>query len=102
MVPANGMYIIADTKPATVLGLEEMQGKISIYPNPAEGFINIKIADEGLAFSHIDILDLSGKVVQKFNYTNNQYKLKLPSGAYVVQLSNNEGVVLSKKILIGK
>jgi hypothetical protein len=101
-VPANGMYIIADTRPASVLGLDELQGKVSIYPNPAEGFFNIKIDDEGLDFTHIDILDLTGKVLRKFNHKSDHYELKLPEGAYLVQLSNKEGLVMSKKIIIGK
>lgn len=102
MIPANGMYIIADTRPASVLGLEELQGKISIYPNPADGYIKIRIADEDLTFTNIDVLDLSGKVVEQFDHINDQYELKLPEGVYFVQLSNNDGLLLSKKVLIGK
>jgi hypothetical protein len=100
MIPKNGMYIIADTRTASVLGLDEMQGKISIYPNLGNGMLEIESNGNTLVYNEVKVLDLSGKVVRKFGQKKDQYQLILPSGAYLVQLSNNDELVLSKKIVI--
>jgi hypothetical protein len=101
IMPENAMYIVADTRPANVLGIEEIRGEIRIYPNPNNGQLTVENSDEYLTYDKLEILDLSGKVLREFRNTQDQYNLKLPSGAYLVLLRKNEQLVLSKKIVIG-
>jgi len=101
-VPKNGMYIVADTRPSTVvLGLEdEMIDKIKIYPNPNNGVLHIKSPSKKHLFTDIEILDLSGRVLKKFNAGKEQYELKLSNGIYIIKLINGNITIKTEKILV--
>jgi hypothetical protein len=101
-LPPRSTYIVADTRKATILGLDQMEGKINIYPNPGDGTLRIKNIDEGIKYDGIEVLGLSGKILRKFDRKRDQYELKLPAGAYLVHLKNLDELVFSQKIVISE
>ncbi len=61
-------------------------GKIKIYPNPAEMFINIDTKE--YRFNHTEIIDVSGKTYP-VKIKNNQIDISsLPAGTYFLELKN--------------
>lgn len=53
------------------------------YPNPAKGLVNLKQVSSG------KILDVTGKVVIRFNNTNSIDITSLPAGMYFIQTNNH-------------
>jgi len=67
-VEEEGFYCVSERTPATLtvlsdVGLSEAEnGGISVYPNPASGWLNIKTTD-GFQDAVLKVIDVSGKVV---------------------------------------
>ncbi len=82
-----------------VVGIEDLQdnkGNVKIYPNPAEGMINIQ--SETL-FSNIKVLNLLGQVVYNIAVNTNEYILQtsdLAPGLYILQLQTENGLITKK------
>ncbi len=94
---ANNKGIITNEKKNNSI---EFQPIDAIYPNPTTGIVNIEFSNS-LLNSNISILDINGKVVQK--YKANGVKLTcnlsaLATGVYFVSIEN-KGVIISKKIV---
>jgi hypothetical protein len=65
--------------------------KMSIYPNPTNGELNIM--SDVIEFSNVAIFDCTGKKVyeQKFDLTNNiKFNPRLQKGIYFLKLNNNQ------------
>lgn len=99
MVPANGMYIIADTRPAKVLGLMDEIDEILIYPNPSEGRINITSHGKA-SFNSYEVLGVNGKLVYQSKIGNEEIELNLKPGAYVVKLYSDGDMVKVEKVIM--
>jgi len=71
---------------------------VSILPNPAQDYIIITGAD---AFSKIQIIDVTGKIVKQMNKAaNNRYPLSgLTKGIYYVRFTGAEETVISKIVI---
>ena len=83
-----------------VMGLDEsVIGEITIYPNPAKDKITIENIDVSSLYT-IEILNISGQVVINQTIQNNKSidVSNLTSGVYVVKISNDSGVFVSKLI----
>jgi len=101
MIPANGMYIIVDTRPATILGLnDDGNQSIIIYPNPSDGLLKIQSTSKEALFTRIEVLDMNGRTVKKLKAGKDNYELKLNSGSYLVNLYNAENLVASQKVIV--
>jgi len=84
------------------------QASFSIYPNPSNGIINIKVLNEFSLNANVEIFELaSGKMV--FNQfcaavdLNDGFVLKnlnLASGFYLVELTNEDGIISRNKLTI--
>ena len=101
-VPRNGMYVIADTRPATVTSLDlDDFGQIRIYPNPSEGLLKIESAKDSKMFDVVEVLNLTGKALKKFKVKSGQeiFDLRLPDGIYLIKLKLNGQVIRTEKIL---
>ncbi len=81
-------------------------GDISIYPNPAQDYLYIKIKDINASNIDIDITDLSGKLI--YNKTieniNNDFGYKIdlqnqPGGIYMLHLKTDK-FIISRKIIL--
>ncbi len=80
---------------------ENTENTISLYPNPADNFINIDINKK---ISTIVIYDHTGKVVQQNNFPEQDsytYNVSsLPSGPYFVKITDINQNTLNQKIII--
>ena len=65
------------------------QSSFNIFPNPAHSLTSIKTGLDGL--KEIELLDISGKHVKSFSFTNNEFNLsldQLSKGVYFIRLNN--------------
>jgi len=100
-VPYNGMYVVADTRPSTVVGLEnELISRIHIYPNPSNGYLRIDAPEGTPLFDDIVVRSVSGQTMKRFKAGKPQYKLNLPTGMYIINLVSEGNVIRSEKILM--
>ena len=85
------------------IGEQTSYGSFSYYPNPANEVINIynKNLTERV---DIEIVDMVGKTVYKNNvFFNMNIKIDIPqlnSGMFLIIISNREGIIERKKIII--
>jgi Secretion system C-terminal sorting domain len=68
---------------------------ISVYPNPATEFIQVR--DQSATAGNIAIFNLTGRKVRSFEYSEGQQYLvaDLPKGMYLVQISDRAGDVIT-------
>ena len=70
---------------------------LSIYPNPAESFINLELTSDVSVYD-VSIIDLMGKEVYKSNSLSNP-RIDISSleiGNYIIVVNSNEGKQLGK------
>ena len=73
---------------------------ISVYPNPSNDLINIKLDDNQL--SKIELYDITGKLLFKKNLKANNYVLNIanyPSGIYLLKIFNQNSMFINKKVI---
>lgn len=71
--------------------LDELELSISIYPNPSQNQFFIETIDSQV--NRINILDLSGKVIETLNsYAHGIDVSNLTSGIYFIQVYTNKGI----------
>ena len=106
-IPRNGMYIIANSTPATVnepnvvTDLEDLgKAEFKVYPNPSRGLIRISFGEHHSGFDRIEILNLQGKLVKAINQFVPEIEFSAPNGLYVVQLLEDGRLVERQKVLI--
>jgi hypothetical protein len=82
------------------VGLDEnILSNISIYPNPATNFITITKGGQQLTYTLNNML---GQVLRSGNITTDNYALdiaSMPTGVYVLNLKNANGLQVSKRII---
>jgi len=102
-VPGNGMYIIADSRPATVSALGHSDfDEIKIYPNPNNGLLRIESPLDKPLYDEIEVLSLTGRVLKTFSSGEMVYDLNLPDGIYIIKLKSKEKVIKTQKVLLNK
>lgn len=78
-------------------GIREFKKDISIYPNPADQYVNIEGVE---GFQSVEMWELSGKLAQKFSAQRDRLDVSgLKTGIYLLVLDGSEGRVV-RKILI--
>lgn len=84
---------------AVALSTESLDnGKISLYPNPSQSFLNIQFDNINLGESNIRIIDMSGKIVMSEQYVLNNGSIitldiaGLTPGIYQVAVISEVGV----------
>lgn len=75
-----------------------LKDQISIFPNPANDFVNIGLSGKGFSTS---ISDFSGRVVMKSKDQQNLDTSKLKNGVYLLKVDMN-GESATKKLIIRK
>jgi Secretion system C-terminal sorting domain/Putative flagellar system-associated repeat/F5/8 type C domain/Right handed beta helix region len=80
------------------------KNEITIYPNPANDFINISIEEPEIDPGMIRIIDLSGKIVSevvlKPDVKNIKIPINLKSGLYVVKLLVGSLTLFSQRLIV--
>jgi hypothetical protein len=78
---------------STVQGVSnEANAKISVYPNPASDFIQIKLTDP-ISFGKAMLFDLSGKLVLTENFESNEFSMNvqsIPAGSYYLRVTDGQ------------
>lgn len=74
----------------------------NLYPNPANSHVNISFASQA---TQVRLLDVTGKVVALQTVAANASTAtvatdKLPNGAYICQLLNNDAVIAVQKLTV--
>lgn len=78
-------------------------GTISVYPNPATSEINFNLGNNEVDF--INILDISGRIIDVITVTGNTEGLSLSSyenGVYFYQIVRNDEAVKTEKFVVSK
>ncbi len=84
----------------TLVGINaNTKAGISVYPNPAHGFVNIKTVE---TITKIQVINAIGQIVlEKTNINNNFNSIELKtieSGVYTILVSTENGIIASKFI----
>lgn len=88
----NGLYKISGV-PTSVIE-ERLQQTISIYPNPTNSFLNIKINEP---LQSVNIYNTTGALVQ--TETRNSFSIEhLPVGVYLVHAKTQNGIGVQKVV----
>jgi hypothetical protein len=89
-------------------GQDRFDRVLRVFPNPASGSIRVTVqpspeasADRHFGKSVVNIIDLSGRVVANYPWTNKgQYDISgLAKGVYLVELRGDEGVLGVEKVV---
>ncbi len=83
-----------------ILGVEAF----TIFPNPAQDYLNINIAFANTAAIKMDLLDINGRIIQSKNETTDHWQTSLnienlTKGIYIIRISI-DGMILTKRVLI--
>ncbi|MBU0486466.1 MAG: T9SS type A sorting domain-containing protein [Bacteroidetes bacterium] len=73
------------------VGDSKIQLNVVVYPNPAKDLIYIDINNFITENLSIEILDLSGRILDTFGYQNSYSISNLSPGMYLMRLCTNEG-----------
>ncbi|SFZ94054.1 Por secretion system C-terminal sorting domain-containing protein [Flaviramulus basaltis] len=84
--------------------------EIILFPNPANNETSIRISDENILLSNIDIYDISGRLIRSYNTSEQNtekglYKINISGiqeGTYIINLRTPTKNILSHKKLIIK
>lgn len=85
--------------PSGVKDVDLVVNKVELYPNPAQGNINIAVSDANLHFDQITIIDVQGKMIKQLPFTNSIDVSDLAPGNYHLFLRNAE-VNVSKLFVV--
>ena len=86
----------------TLVPYFSIENVLSVYPNPAKEFINIKVNDAGLALDNpVGVYNILGEKIMNLHLNrseNNRINLNgLTTGLYFVRYENNKGQSVTKK-----
>jgi hypothetical protein len=77
---------------------------VTIYPNPAHEYINIRIVEQKLVPDFIRIFSLSGKVVLQYkvnpDVTDLHIPLNLIEGIYILQMGSGNTTMFTQKLIV--
>jgi hypothetical protein len=101
----GGVIFNAGPEPLFLFSEEE---KLSLYPNPARDQLKIEFRSDNLTSPEIQIIDLTGKVVKKFdrkmNHEQDSFNVELDistlqPGVYFVKVIQGDSL-FSKKLMV--
>ena len=77
---------------------------MSVYPNPADAYINIELAFPIISNAQGSIVDLSGRTVQQFNITEDSQTVSLDvselgPGVYLLSVNSINQNMIQKVII---
>lgn len=102
------IYTITWTIENTTLGIESIESKtnslsISMFPNPANTKLNLKVESEKVTNLKVEIVSIDGKRIKTINLSNfktNSIDISdLTSGIYLTNFYSNQVLISSKKLV---
>ena len=102
----SGSFMIRPVmgKNAYFVGIDENEDasvKVELYPNPANSVVRIVGVDDVMA-NEVVIYDMTGHVVQQYQYCNELNISDLQNGIYLLRVIMNDGSFETSKLLISK
>lgn len=100
----NGFPIIKWQRSGT--GVEEnvsVKKYISLFPNPAKGFVTIKSDEPSVTLKHVEVYDVMGRMVlsETLDGQSQEFSIsKLVSGFYHVRVQTNNGHCSNLKLVV--
>ncbi len=94
---SRGFTIEIKENQSGATGIRELSKSISIYPNPADQYVNI----EGMeGYQSVEMWELSGKLVQKLSIRNDQLDVSgLNNGIYLLVFNGSDGRLVRKLLI---
>ena len=96
-----GCYDISDCFNFTLTGIEEtLEPQFQVYPNPSNGIFNIAFSNTSSV--NVQVIDIQGKVVLKYESVQEQLSLDLaeyPDGIYTLEVITDDGIIRKKLVL---
>lgn len=80
----------------------EQNNTVNIFPNPFNELIQIQLQDVNTSTIQIQIVDVAGRLVDKFNFTNEaniQLKNNYKKGIYFVNIYDNGVLIKNQKLI---
>lgn len=96
----NTTVVTINITKVTDLSSATLEHQISMYPNPSQGRIYFNGDLDGDV--KVEILTLSGQLLQSFNYSSAVDVSDYASGLYLIKLRKNDKYVYVDKLLIAK
>ena len=86
-IPGDAMYLVLNTDaPGLITAVEEWDTEtIKVYPNPSTGMINLEVPPE-LDYTGLELVDLSGRHLGRWQRHGEGYSLNLPQGVYLLKV----------------
>ena len=100
----EGLEVIEQSnKKITSLDQTEFSELLSVFPNPAQGFINLRFNQEVL-ITAVHLIDLSGRTIQSTNYqiplSTSEEQIELPvninKGTYMLKMETSNGTIVKR------
>ena len=79
-----------------------LENRINIFPNPNNGFFQIKLNEKVALPIQLEMIDLNGKFIFGLEKNETLFDINvknLPKGIYFLKIKNQQGVFLGKIIL---
>ncbi|MGK0315067.1 MAG: hypothetical protein ACI86M_001295 [Saprospiraceae bacterium] len=90
---------------ATSIGELDFVTSLSVYPIPANNYLNVNVSMNDAQSTQIRVIDAFGKVITTQNHTSKDINTRinvseLPSGIYYIEFGNDNGRSLEKFVVI--
>lgn len=88
-----------------ILDTKSLPDDVFIYPNPVKTLLNIQILQASQKLLNVDMYDVQGRLVKHTTtafMADKKVTLSvedLPTGIYILQLTDSEGTMISHKII---
>jgi hypothetical protein len=94
---SRGFTIAIKENQSGTTGIRELRSDISIYPNPADQYVNIEGVE---GYQSVEMWELSGKLVQKLSPHNDRLDVSgLKNGIYLLVLDGSDGRLVRKLLI---
>lgn len=89
-------------KSNSLVGISEdtqLSKKLSLFPNPANDIINVKISDNTI-FKEVSFINAQGKEIYRSKFSTQLNVSEIPAGLYVIQFIDEADNYTFQKVLI--
>ena len=94
---SRGFTIDIKENQSGTTGIRELRSDISIYPNPADQYVNIEGVE---GYQRVEMWELSGKLVQKLSPQNPRLDVSgLKNGIYLLVIDGSDGRLVRKLLI---
>jgi len=94
---SRGFTIEIKENQSGATGIRDLSKSISIYPNPADQYVNIEDIE---GYQSVEMWELSGRLVQKLSLRNDRLDVSgLRNGIYLLVFDGSEGRLVRKLLI---